>query len=117
MLLGKLGRIKLSVERQKYSSKERYTYIWNFFCLFFHIPLNTLDTSVVWYVSMCGYVSHDSIVWHEVLKSVQKDRKLFAMQIAHEAHPIHEAHKAHTILLPFFNTILYNLVINSYICN
>ena len=32
------------------------------------------------------------------------------MQIAHEAHPIHEAY---TILLPFFNTILYNLVINS----
>ena len=37
------------------------------------------------------------------------------MQIAHEDHPIHKAHKVHTILLPFFNTILYNLVINSYI--
>ena len=39
------------------------------------------------------------------------------MQIVHEAHPLHEAHKAHTILSPFFNTILYDLVINCYICD
>ena len=39
-------------------------------------------------VDMC----HDSIVWHEVLKSIQKDKKLFVMQIAHEVHPPREAH-------------------------
>ena len=59
---------------------------------FFHMFLNNLNTKSVWYVSKRGYVSHDSIVWHEVSKSVQKDKKLFVMQIAHEAHPPHEAH-------------------------
>ena len=67
---------------------------------FFKEYSNILDNKSVWYVSKSGYVSHDSIVWHTVSKSVQKDTKLFVMRIAHEAHPPHEAHKAHTILSP-----------------
>ena len=85
-LLGKLPRIKFFVERQKYSSKSKMHLCLKFYCVFFHLFLNNLNTKSVCYVSKYGYVSW-CIVWNEVSKSVQKDKKLFVIQIAHEAHP------------------------------
>ena len=66
--------------------KVRCTYVWNFIVFFFHLFLNNLNSKSVCYVSKYGYVSW-CIVWNEVSKSVQKDKKLFVIQIAHEAHP------------------------------
>ena len=51
-----------------------------FYSFLFYLCLNTVSTISVWYVSKCGYVSHDSIVSHEVSKSIKKDRKPFTMQ-------------------------------------
>lgn len=79
MLLWQLTRVKFFFEGLNLLLKKGCTFVWNLFYIIF-FNWNSLKTLSVLYVIKCGHVSHDSIVSHEVSKSMQKDRRLFVMQ-------------------------------------